>query len=448
MQNPYFVGLCVTLFACSSSSTEQPAADDTAGPSGPDGSAGTGTGGRTGDGGGSGGAKVSGSGGALGSGGKAGSGGSVGSGGAAASGGATGSGGSAGASGTPLPHDSGVPPADVAAPPSGWINVTNNLFTLAAGGGDVSVISAKPDMGRVIAGVGKGKGLFFTDDGGKTWAALGTGAGSSAINNGPTAVVYDPDHTSTWWEVGIYGNGVFKTTDDGLSFAHLGDSYHNDLVSIDFTDPARKTLLLGAHETAHKLFLSGDGGNTWTDIGSKLPADSNFSTLPLILDTKTFLVGSCGYGSGACGVFRSTDGGTTWTRAATQGPVARPLWASNGTIYWDLIYDGGMITSTDGGSTWIKAGAGPVSIYYSSSPVELPDGRVVTVGKDHLLATSDGGKTWKAIGNALPFPGANCGTYGVTYSAWLKTFFINHNDCTGNIISNSVYSSGFDYTVQ
>jgi hypothetical protein len=78
---------------------------------------------------------------------------------------------------------------------------------------------------------------------------------------------------------------------------------------------------------------------------------------------------------------------------------------------------------------------------------ELPDGRVVALGKDNLLATTDG-KSWKPIGDPLPFKGMNCGTYGFAYSAAIKTFFINHNDCKGAILATSVYSSGFDYTTK
>jgi photosystem II stability/assembly factor-like uncharacterized protein len=327
-----------------------------------------------------------------------------------------------------------------------WVNVTGTLATQAMGGGDVSTISATPNSSRVIAGVYT-KGLWSTDDGGMTWAALGTGAGSDTINNGPTAIVYDPDHADTYWEVGIYGGGVFKTTDDGVTFSLLGKSYHNDLVSVDFTDPDRKTMLAGPHELEGVLMLSKDAGASWNDIGASLPPNTNFSTLPLIIDTNTFLVGSCGFGMGSCGVFRSTDGGASWTVVTTNGPMARPLWASDGTIYWTL-YNGGMMSSADQGQTWTTTGDGPVQTFYSSSPVELPDGRIVTLGAAYPLASSDKGKTWQKIGGPLPFPGANCGTYGITYSVALKSFFINHNDCTGMIIPNSVYSLAFDYTTQ
>ena len=176
----------------------------------------------------------------------------------------------------------------VVAPPTLWTNVTADLFAKAAGGGDVTLVSAQPGTGRVIAGVSK-KGLWATDDSGKTWVHLGSGAGSAVIDHGTTGIVYDPDKPTTFWESGIYGStgGIFKTVDNGVTFTRLGNISHNDLVTVDFSDPERKTLLAGAHETTRKLYLSKDGGMTWNDIGMNLPADSNFSSSPQIIDTQT-----------------------------------------------------------------------------------------------------------------------------------------------------------------
>ncbi|HEV8245311.1 MAG TPA: hypothetical protein VGP93_06070 [Polyangiaceae bacterium] len=370
----------------------------------------------------------------------AGKGGSAGS--LAAGAGGSSSGGKASSGGA----SSGGSGGSVVAPAGNWANATGNLPMLAgADAGEVTIISAQPGTGRIIAGISK-KGLFATDDGGTTWIKLGTGAGSAPIDHGPLAIVYDPLDPTIFWENGIYGStgGVFKTIDNGVTFQRLGDISHNDLVTVDFSDPDRKLLLAGGHEAKQKVFRSTDSGQSWTDIGSALPADSSFSSDPLIIDTQTFLVGGCGFGGGTCGVVRSTDAGATWTRTTTDGATGRPLWASNGSIYWTIIYDGGVTVSTDQGVTWSKAG-GPVQ-NMSGSQTELPDGRIVTLGKTHLLQSADGGKTWTDIGEALPFPGQNCNTYGFTYSAELKTFFINHNNCSGNLIADAVYSSGFDYT--
>ncbi len=337
-------------------------------------------------------------------------------------------------------------PNNAVAPAPNWVNATGNLLTPAAGGGDLSIVSAQPGSARVIVGVGK-KGLFASDDSGVTWAALGAGAGSALIDHIPTAIVYDPLDSSTFWESGIYGGtgGIFKTTDNGQTFTRLGDISHNDLISVDFSDPARKTLLAGSHEASQKLYLSKDGGATWDDIGPQLPADSNFASAPQVIDASTFLLGSCGYGSGACGVFRSTDGGMNWTRAATQGAVNRVLWTSQKAFWWQLMGNDGVITSPDG-AAWTAAAPGPVQTM--TGPLsELPDGRVVALGQDHLLVTSDG-KSWQPIGEPLPFPGSNCNIYGFAYSAALKTFFINHNDCKAVLLADALYSAGFDYTKQ
>lgn len=317
------------------------------------------------------------------------------------------------------------------------MNVTANLKTLAGDGAGDAWVSCQPQKARVIALVARA-GLYASDDQGASWSKLGTAAGSAVIDHGPSSITYDPLAPETYWESGIYGDGIYRTTDNGRSFQRLGQLNHNDVVSVDFSDPTRKTLLVGSHERTRTLFLSRNGGVSFEDIGARLPADSSFSSAPHVLDAQTFLLGSS-YGGGNWGVYRSTDGGNSWTRASTDGPVGAPLKASDGTLYWSLA-GGGMIVSTDRGASWRRTANGPAQLF-SGSPVEMPDGRIVTTGSTHLIATSDRGASWKPIGQAMPFPGANCNTYGVTYCAAWKTFFINHNDCSGRLTGDAIWSS-------
>ena len=93
------------------------------------------------------------------------------------------------------------------APPPEWANVTSNLAGMSSERGNLTMISSRPNSTMVIAGVAH-RGLFATTDGGATWSALGTGAGSDAIINRPSSIVYDPDHTDTFWESGIYSGGA------------------------------------------------------------------------------------------------------------------------------------------------------------------------------------------------------------------------------------------------
>src|SRR6185436_5943023 len=132
------------------------------------------------------------------------------------------------------------------------------------------------------------------------WTKLGSG-GSTDITNGAVTVTFDPDHPETFWESGMYGPAAYQTTDNGSSFTRLGTIEHVDVMSIDFSDADRKTLLAGAHEQKQKLYKSTDGGGTWNDIGMNMPAGSHFSSYPHIIDSQTFLVGCSGWGDGTAG---------------------------------------------------------------------------------------------------------------------------------------------------
>lgn len=329
------------------------------------------------------------------------------------------------------------------APPPQWVDATGNLANLPSECGNLTMLSARPCTDEVIAGVALA-GLFMTNDGGATWNPLGTGPGSAVITNRPSSIVYDPEHPEVFWESGIYnGGGVYRTDDGGLTFVQLGDFGHNDLVSVDLSDPERRTLLAGSHEQTQRLMHSGDGGLTWTDLGPNLPADSNFSSAPLVIDANTFLVGACGYADGACGVFRSTDAGATWVNTAPDLPVvARPLWApdganSDGAIYWSTIYDSGIARSDDLGQSWTKVAEGIVS----GHPVALADGRLMDVTADHVVVSADRGVTWTPVGEPLPFKPA-----GVTYSAATKTMYVWQWDCGDIVLPNAIASAGFDDT--
>lgn len=329
-------------------------------------------------------------------------------------------------------------------PTGEFVNVTANLAELADGGGDLTLVSPVPGTSRIIAGVFKA-GLWASDDGGKSWSALGTGENSEPIDNGPMALIYDPDHTERFWEVGIYGRGVFRTDDEGKTFKSLGTLGHCDLLSVDFTDPDRQTLLAGPHEKADSVSLSKDGGENWEDIGKNLPSGYNFSTLPLIIDTQTFLLGSCGFGGGKCGVFRSEDGGDNWEVVSKIGPAGRPLRTTDGHIFWALYDGSGLLVSDDLGQTWTTTSPGPI---HGASLVELPNGKILALGEDYPLVTDDHGDTWTRVGGKLPFRGGNCGTYGLTYSPERREIFINHNDCTGVLTDDAVWSVPFDYETE
>src|SRR4051812_31424928 len=202
------------------------------------------------------------------------------------------------------------------APTGEWVNITSNLAGIESECGNLTLVAAKPDEDVLIAGVAH-RGLFRSEDGGDSWAEIPVAKGSPAFTHRPTALVFDPADPTFVWESGIYGDatavGVYRSTDGAKTFSQLSDTRSNELVSIDFTDPARKTLLTGGHEQLQTLFKSVDEGKTWTSIGDKVPDTADISSWPLIIDADTFLLGAGkDYFKKQVGIYRSTDGGDSW----------------------------------------------------------------------------------------------------------------------------------------
>jgi len=329
--------------------------------------------------------------------------------------------------------DGGVSVTDVrvvdATLPSGtWFNATGNLAGMSSECGNLSYLSARPGSGTLIAGVAQ-RGLWASDDAGMTWTRLGGGAGSATITNRTGLIVYDPKTPQRFWEAGIYNsNGVYRTDDGGATFVALGDAHHDDGVSVDFSDAARRTLLAGGHEMAQTLYRSADGGATWTNVGANLPASAGKCNAPLVLDAQTHLVG-CWDWDGSGGISRTTDGGQTWSRVYPSGvSSAQPLAATDGAIYFALSGGRGLVKSTDGGATWTELGSAGGALG-STSPVQLPDGAIATAGSSGVMVSRDGGSTWSAATPALPYA-----PWGLAYSTGHHAFFVWHFSCgTGDI---------------
>ena len=323
--------------------------------------------------------------------------------------------------------------------PAQWVNVTGNLADMPSECGNLCLLSVVPGQDRIIAGVAK-RGLWQTTDGGATWTAMGQGTGSDTIVNRPSRILYDPTDAKKFWESGIYNSsGVYRTSNDGQTFQHLGSAKHNDYVSVDFADPQRRTLLAGGHEQARTVWKSVDAGQTWTNVGANLPEGTKHSSNPLLLDATTYLVNASGWGKGTGGVFRTSNGGATWAQVSALEANGAPLSASDGSIYWPIASGRGIIRSTDQGQTWTQV-CGP-NVIKGSQLVELPDGKLAAVAGKGLKISADHGATWTPVGEPTPVQPA-----GVIYAPARRAFFIWNWDCGNKVLTNAVWRH--DYRVE
>lgn len=309
-----------------------------------------------------------------------------------------------------VPASGAAAPLSVTAGEAGWINVTGNVGGETWGYAGVCKLAAVPGSRRVIAGVSEA-GLWATDDGGGPWFRL-NGKGTTKITHRTHSIVFDPGDPRVLWVTGSYGPGIFKSVDGGESFVQLGTLAHVDGIAIDFTDPRRATLVVGLHEQTLSLHRSSDGGVTWKKIGDTLPPDSNFPSDPILLSGKVLLTSTAGWARNkSWGIRRSEDGGQTWRTVSAAGPAGPALTASDGTIYWALLWKSGLLKSSDQGKTW-KSLKTPTT----TSPIELPGGSLAAAGGDQVYRSADAGATWRPLGPRLPYK-----VNGVIYSSGLHS---------------------------
>jgi photosystem II stability/assembly factor-like uncharacterized protein len=301
-----------------------------------------------------------------------------------------------------------------------WENITGNLVYKPSECGNLTLVSPVPGSRAIIAGIA-GRGLWVNMEA-KTWSRLSEITSTGRIVNRPSRIVYDPIDPTTFWESGIYeGGGIYVTTDSGKTFRQLGDIRHNDYVSVDFSDPRRRTLVAGGHEQSQTVYLSSDAGSTWTNVGKGIPANAGTTTHPLVIDANVFLVNT------PTGIFRTQDAGQTWRRVTAVAAPGPPLRTANGAIVWAA--NGGIVKSTDLGLTWTPLGQTlrPIQV------VELPDRTLVAVGESTLMMSSNGGTTWLPFGPNLPYvPG------GVTYFAARQSFVIWRGDCGAYVPADAI----------
>ena len=157
------------------------------------------------------------------------------------------------------------------------------------------------------------------------------------------------------------------------------------------------------------IFLSTDGGLNWTQI--KIRDDNGSSATAAALDpanTNTIYV--AGYTSvWAPVLYKSTDGGANWTQIASPSATRRLSSIvvdpnSSNTIYAGTE-SGGVYKSTNGGSSWTSLANAPQA--GKCIAVNPSNSNEIFAGGWGVFTSSDGGATWKDIGEGLPSQSVN-----------------------------------------
>ena len=228
-----------------------------------------------------------------------------------------------------------------------------------------------------------GGGVWKTTDGGITWRAVSdrffrsssVGAIGIAESN-PDVVYVGMGETQLRGNI-IQGDGIYKTSDGGRTWAHVGLDKTMAVARVR-VHPANPDVVyvaaLGDPYGAtpeRGVFKSTDGGKSWRKV---LFRDDRTGAVDLVVDPKNPDVLYAGMwevfrtphslssGGPGSGLFKTTDGGETWTELTRNPGLPKPLWgkvgvtvsgADSNRLYAIIeAQDGGVYMSDDAGATW------------------------------------------------------------------------------------------------
>ncbi|NKI31046.1 VPS10 domain-containing protein [Croceivirga thetidis] len=303
-----------------------------------------------------------------------------------------------------------------------------------------------------------GGGLWKTEDAGQRWKNISDGffemgsVGAVAVStHNPNIVYVGMGEHAPRGVMTSYGDGVYKSTDAGKTWKHLGleATHHISRIIIHPTNPdivyvAAQGQLYGPNKE-RGIYKSTDGGKTWKNTlfvnnltgCAELSMDANYPEIMYAAmwehQRKPNMVVSGGEGSG---LYKSTDAGETWTEMTTglpkeKGKMAISVSPVNSNKVYALIESdsnqdkGGLFVSNNAGKSWsLVSGDNRLTQrawYYIEVFTDPTDENIVYVLSAPALRSMDGGKTWKRL----------TGTHGDYHDLW-----INPNNNRNMVIAN------------
>jgi photosystem II stability/assembly factor-like uncharacterized protein len=289
----------------------------------------------------------------------------------------------------------------------------------------ISGVKGRPKEGYFGA---TGGGLFKTTDGGEHWTPVTDGqirsssVGAVAVSESSPDIVFIGMGESCIRGNIQPGDGVYKSTDAGKTWTHVGFSASQAISKIRIHPTNPQIVFVasfgryGSSSEERGVFKSTDGGQTWQ---RKLFRDTKTGGVDIALDPHNpnvmfaalweafrveYQMSSGGPGSG---LFKSTDGGDHWTEitrnpglpAGVIGKIGVAVSGADSNRIYAVVenQNGGLFRSDDGGATWTSMNEGrnirQRAFYYTHVTADPKDKDIVYVLNVGTFKSTDGGKT-------------------------------------------------------
>ena len=300
---------------------------------------------------------------------------------------------------------------------------------------DLAVVESDPATYYVGTATG---GVWKTTNGGVSFESVFDDPTTSSIGD----VTLAPSNPNVVWvgtgepqnrQSSPWGNGVYRSTDAGRTWAHLGleNTHHISRIRVHPRDPdvayvAAVGHLWGANPE-RGVYKTTDGGETWELV---LFVDENTGAIDLAMDPndpETLFAamyqrrrtawGFNGGGPGS-GIYRTTDGGSHWEELTEglpdgdKGRIGLDIYRGDGNLVYAIVeadarragqgFGGGggggkngVYKSTDRGETWEQVSTvNNRPMYYSQIRIDPTDPERLYTGGSSLYRSSDGGRTF------------------------------------------------------
>ena len=351
--------------------------------------------------------------------------------------------------------------------PEMWLQGMRYRSIGPARGGRVTAIAGHRRQPHTFYMGATGGGVWKTTDAGHNWTNISDGyidtasIGAIAVADSDPNVIYVGTGSAAIRSNVIRGRGVWKSTDGGKTWRGVGLRETGQIGAIRIHP--RQPLIayvaalgqpFGPNEE-RGLFRTIDGGETWQKV---LFIDRETGIVSLAMNPEnpdelyagawqavrrpwTILSGGP---AAKTGIYKTTDGGATWTHLTKGLPTGLI-----GKVDVDLCHTaphqlyaileadggaGGVYRSTDSGATWrqVNRSAALISrpFYYTYIDVDPKNPEVVWVNNLALWRSADGGKSFGAV----PTP------HGDNHGMWINPdnpeLMIQSNDGGANVSLN------------
>lgn len=336
-----------------------------------------------------------------------------------------------------------------------------------ARGGRVTAVAGHRKQPHTFYMGATGGGVWKTTDAGQNWGNISDGffetasIGAIAVAESDPNVIYVGTGSAAIRSNVIIGKGVYKSTDAGRTWAHVGLREAGQIGSVK-VDPRDANVAyvaaLGQPFGANAergVFRTKDGGKTWQKVlfindktgvvslamNPANPSEIYAGAWQALRKPWTIISGGP---ANECGIYKSTDGGDNWqhlSRGLPKGLIGKvgiSVSAANPQRVYAVMEAsegaGGVYRSDDGGALWtlINKQAGLIArpFYYTYIDADPKNADVVYVNNLGFYKSTDAGNSFRPISTP----------HGDNQGMWINPdhpeIFIQSNDGGANVTLN------------